>query len=69
MESTNYKPNGNIQGDTKSMRDAGHSTGVTDTYGADLSGDACNCQGSLGGAAKSDSMSKTDCINPIIGSK
>lgn len=49
-----YKPTGDLQGDTKPMPDRGVTTGVTDTYGADLSGDATNRQGSMGGAAKSD---------------
>jgi len=49
-----YKPSGVIQGDTKPLPDRGVTTGVTDTYGADLSGDAINRQGGMGNAAKSD---------------
>lgn len=52
MNEDKYRPNGNIQGDTKAMPDRGISTGVTDTYGADLSG--VNRIGSMGNAAKSD---------------
>lgn len=49
-----YKPSGELQGDTKEMRDRGTGTGVTDTYGADLSGDSINRLGSMRGGAKSD---------------
>jgi hypothetical protein len=48
-----YVPSGSLQGDTTAMPDRGQSTGVTDTYGANLSG--INRMGSLGNAAKSDS--------------
>ena len=47
-----YVPNGELQGDTKAMPDRGTSTGVTDTYGANLSGN--NRIGGMGNAAKSD---------------
>lgn len=47
-------PTGELQGDTKPMPDRGVKTGVTDTYGADLSGDAVNRIASMGDAAKSD---------------
>lgn len=63
MMETNYKPTGQIQGDTKSMPDRGHSTGVSDTYGADLSGDACNCQGDIGRASKSDKQDQSMPVN------
>ena len=59
-----YKPNGQLQGDTKSMPDRGHSTGVTETYGADLSGDACNCQGDIGRSSKSDKAEQSTASNP-----
>lgn len=49
-----YRPSGQLQGDTKEMPDRGVKTGVTDTYGADLSGDATNRMGSMSGSAKSD---------------
>ena len=49
-----YKPNGELQGDTKPMRDRGTKTGVHDTYGADLSADATNRHGGMRGATKSD---------------
>lgn len=54
MKGDMYKPSGSLQGDDKPMRERGTSTGVTDTYGADLSGDADNCQGSMKGSTKSD---------------
>lgn len=49
-----YTPNGEIQGDTKAIPDCGVKTGVTDTYGANLNGDAVNRLGGMGDAAKSD---------------
>jgi hypothetical protein len=49
-----YKPNGELQGDTKPMPDRGTTTGVTDTYGADVSQDATNRIGSIRGATRSD---------------
>ena len=56
-----YVPNGNLQGDTSNMPDRGISTGVTDTYGANLSG--TNRMGGMGNAAKSDSAFETDADN------
>lgn len=41
--SDKHIPSGVVQGDPKPMPDKGTGTGVTDTYGADLSGDSCNC--------------------------
>lgn len=55
MSETNYRPNGELQGDTKAMPNRGTKTGLNgDTYGADLSPDATNRNGSMGGATKSD---------------
>lgn len=55
---------GNVKGATGSFGDAGNSTGVTETYGADLGGDACNCQGSIRGTSKSDApFSKTSKVS------
>lgn len=51
-----YTPNGQLQGDTSPMPDRGTSTGVSDSYGADLSEDATNSMGSITGATKSDGM-------------
>ncbi len=53
MKSGSYHPNGELQGDTKPMPDRGTSTGVTDTYGADIGQDATNSMGRLDGT-KSD---------------
>lgn len=47
-------PTGNLQGDSKAMPNQGTGTGVTDTYGADLSPSATNQRGSIHSAAKSD---------------
>lgn len=55
MKDCNYKPNGDLQGDSKSMPERGTSTGMNgDTYGADLSQESTNRIGSIGGATKSD---------------
>lgn len=54
MNKDQYQPNGQLQGDDKPMPNQGTGTGVTDTYGADLSQNATNRQGSIAGAAKSD---------------
>lgn len=51
-----YIPTGELQGDDKPMPDRGTQTGVTDTYGADLSQGATNAQGSIAGSTKSDGM-------------
>lgn len=58
MSECNYKPSGELQGDTKAMPDRGTSTGVTDTYGANLNG--TNRRGGLGNAAKSDAAYDND---------
>lgn len=55
MSDTNYKPSGDLQGDTKAMPDRGTKTGMNgDTYGANCSPDATNRHGGMGGATKSD---------------
>lgn len=46
--------NGDVAGAKGSFGNAGPSTGVTDTYGADISGDAINRQGSIAASTKSD---------------
>lgn len=38
-----------VRGDSKEVPDRGTSTGVTDTYGAELGGDATNSSGRLTG--------------------
>ncbi len=47
-------PTGELQGDDKPMPNQGTGTGVTDTYGADLSQGATNRMGSIRGATQSD---------------
>ncbi len=56
QQSGTYRPMGELSGDTKSMPDKGTSTGVSDTYGADLSVDATNSHGGMGRDTKSDGM-------------
>lgn len=54
MKNDQYLPDGKLQGDDKPMPNQGTSTGVTDTYGADLSQGADNRIGSIVGSSKSD---------------
>lgn len=63
MSDTNFRPNkdASLRGDDKAMPDKGTSTGVTDTYGADLSGSAKNSMGSITGATKSNPVDQ--CVN------
>jgi len=56
MSGEQYIPNGELQGDSKPIPDRGSETGVTDTYGADLSPDAKNRLGGIRGATQSDGM-------------
>lgn len=52
-----YRPNGKLQGDTSAMPSKGTGTAVTDTYGADLGQDSCNCiDENISGSTKSDGM-------------
>ncbi len=54
MSESNYRPSGDLQGDTSSMPSRGTSTGMGDTYGADLGQDSTNSMGKITGATKSD---------------
>ena len=66
MKECNYKPSGELQGDTKAMPDRGTRTGMNgDTYGAALDQGATNSRGGLGGATKSDPWSQGRSINQI----
>jgi len=56
MNNEQYVPDGTLQGDTAAMPDKGTGTGVTDTYGADLSQGADNRTGTITGSTKSDGM-------------
>ena len=50
-----------------SMPDRGTSTGATDTYGADISGDATNSMGGMGSATKSESpFENCACVEFVI---
>lgn len=49
-----HMPTGQVYGDPGGLPNRGATVGVTDTYGADLSGDAINRMGSMGRSAKSD---------------
>ncbi|MGL5002118.1 MAG: hypothetical protein ACRDAM_04200 [Casimicrobium sp.] len=46
-------PTGSLLGDTSALPDRGTSEGVTDTYGADVSGEATNRIGSIASSSKS----------------
>jgi len=63
MSDTNNRPlkDGSLRGDDKAMPDRGTSTGVTDTYGADLSPTAANKHGGISSATKSNPAEQ--CIN------
>lgn len=55
MADCNYRPCGELMGDTKPMKDRGTKTGFTgDTYGADVSTDATNSMGKIKSSTKSD---------------
>jgi hypothetical protein len=60
-EANNRPSNTELRGDDKGMPDRGTSTGVTDTYGADLGQSAKNSMGSITGATKSNPADQ--CIN------
>ena len=66
MKECNYKPSGELQGDTKAMPDRGTRTGMNgDTYGASLDQGATTSHGKLGGATKSDVWDQGRSMNPI----
>lgn len=66
MKDSNYKPSGELQGDTKAMPNRGTSTGMNgDTYGASLEQGATNSQGRIGSATKSDAPDMCRSHNPI----
>ena len=50
-----------------SLPNRGTSTGVSDSYGADLSGDATNSMGGLGGStASEDAFENCACVETVI---
>lgn len=55
QEFDNSYNDGQVKGDTKSMPDAGTSTGLTDTYGASVDQEATNAEGKITGSTRSDS--------------
>lgn len=63
MSDTNSRPvkGGDLRGDDKSLPNRGSGTGVTDSYGADLSPGAKNRMGSITGATKSSPVDQ--CVN------
>ena len=64
LASINRVGNGTQPG---SMPDRSTSTGVSDSYGADLSGDATNSQGGMGKATKSESpFENCACVEFVI---
>lgn len=57
MKDCNYTPSGELQGDTKAIRDVGTTTGMNgDSYGANLGQSAENVIGKITGSTKSDPM-------------
>jgi hypothetical protein len=59
MSDCNYRPSGELQGDTKEIPDRGTGVNVTDTYGADISPTARNRKGGISSATQSDAP---DCM-------
>lgn len=64
MKDQFYRPNGDLQGDTKSMPDRGTGSGVSDTYGADVSQGATNREGSIKGATRSHPHDRNMPVDP-----
>lgn len=56
----NYRPTGDLQGDTKPLPDRGTRTGVTDTYGASLDQDSTNRLRGISGGTRSDAPFERD---------
>ena len=57
MSESNYKPTGELQGDTRAIPDRGSNTGMPDnavTDGASLDMDAINRMGAIGRQTRSD---------------
>ena len=50
-----YKPSGELQGDTSAIPNRGVSSGLSDTYGADVSESATNSMGKITSSTKSES--------------
>lgn len=67
MSESNYKPSGELQGDTRPMPDRGTRTGMTGynthTEGKNLDGDAINRIGGISGGTKSDPADKDRCCD------
>lgn len=60
------KGNDDVRGDSTSLPDRGTSTGLSDTYGADVGVDAINRQGSMSGTGSQSAMD--NCVpNPQNG--
>lgn len=67
MKDCNYRPTGELQGDTRPMPDRGTGTGLNgDTYGASLDQGATNSRGRIGRDAMSDAMDRCTADNPIM---
>lgn len=71
MSDSNYKPSGELQGDTKPMPDRGTTTGMTG-YATELDGtglgvDATNSLGSITGATSSDPADQCYADEPTKG--
>ena len=70
MSESNYRPSGELQGDTKAMPDRGTSTGMsgnTDMGGMSINPDATNSMGSIKSACKSDPMGEDSVDDPTFG--
>lgn len=56
MKDANYRPSGDLQGDTRSMPDRGTGTGMgrAESMGMSIERDATNRRGGISGSTKSD---------------
>jgi hypothetical protein len=73
MSESNYKPSGELQGDTKAMPDRGTRTGMTGynthSEGKNLDTDAINRIGGISGSTKSNPAEQDcTCDDPAVGS-
>lgn len=68
MSDTNYRPSGELQGDSKAMPDKGTGTGFTgtdpQTGGMSTDSEATNSMGGMGKASKSDAMDQCFAKDP-----
>lgn len=70
MKDCNYRPSGDLQGDTKAMPDKGTRTGMnpgTKNDGMSLDADSTNSLGKITGSTKSDAPGESFPADPTFG--